>query len=1216
MGARVGNPSIRKWLMLSIALFLLWMKLPDQSANATVQTEIMSKWGDHFGEELWELAETMTKASEITQKYKAHNARVEHKDGTSLIKSIVENASRMLTRKMDAIKCIINQAETLSEQFEFNDTIADNFTYYSSKYSNIDGRPEPEIPETLLENIWMYRNMSLNPDTHFFDISVNTSYSSVHVPQNVYDRYPWVLEALQWSEELDDVFKQNYKSDPALSWQYFGSSTGLLRHYPALEWNRDVVDTFDCRKRSWYIETATCSKDIVILLDNSGSMTGYRNYIAQLTVKSVLDTFSNNDFINIYKYSNDVEPLIPCFSDILVQATPENIRFFNDYVKELQPDGYANVKKGFIKAFELLQYYRELRRCNESRSGCNQAIMLITDGVPSNITEVFEQYNWYENGTKIPVRVFTYLLGREVTKVREIQWMACLNRGHYSHIQSLDEVQEEVLKYVTVIAMPLVLQKEEHPPTWTHAFTDTAENLLTDLDDDEPPRLMIAVGAPAFDRKAQNNNDTVTARLLGVAGTDIPVEDLDELTLPYKLGVNGYSFIVSNNGYVLMHPDLRPVYKGRLKENYNSVDLTEIEQVLNNLTDANDESLTGREENPLMEELRQELVLSNFGKMLKVPVRFHYDQMRRVSLEYQDYYFAPLNTTPFSLGLALPHDYGNTWIKVGDEIKRNQHMGQNISDFFVGENWKVHPEWVYCKYHYLEGHEFKTPEDELRHFLVRLYEPNWKWSQQYEPEPDDMEKDGLDEPNCGRKTLDDDAYYCNKELVQLLVFDAKVTNNSYREWEFKNDRERKIIDMYNATLRFVATMSGLTRWQFIFGEVEVESDNEFGDFHKKAIDETWYRSAILQHKIDPKSFVYSVPHATDDPEDTELKVTASMAIFPRDGGLEAPGCVTGFQFSQELMFERFMEITSKTTCDGCIETCASESRDCYVIDNNGYVVLSESSNDTGRFFGEVEGAVMQSMVDNELFYMITVFDLQGLCDEEKVVENAALSIMHPLKLLLLGIEWLMTEFLITLSKFDFWVHGIPSSDFYDSDYDDPDYEDLGRPRKPKKPMVDEEEEYFSRPKEIKTEIVYKTCDKKSNLYVMQQDKFIKGDGFIYESMPANPMELLHRPYFAKRIPRSNLLMIIVENEYPSDRVILSAAPQVINHNITEGLPCVKTRLNFLPRRRLEECFTEHANEKLVAQCGDASRPLIQLTVVISSLVSLLLYRCAQTLVQF
>jgi voltage-dependent calcium channel alpha-2/delta-4 len=62
--------------------------------------------------------------------------------------------------------------------------------------------------------------------------------------------------------------------------------------------------------------------------------------------------------------------------------------------------------------------------------------------------------------------------------------------------------------------------------------------------------------------------------------------------------------------------------------------------------------------------------------------------------------------------------------------------------------------------------------------------------------------------NCGRKSFGDDAYYCNKELIELLVFDAKVTNESYQSWTFKNDREREIVETYNATVRFVGTMSG------------------------------------------------------------------------------------------------------------------------------------------------------------------------------------------------------------------------------------------------------------------------------------------------------------------------------------------------------------------------------------------------------------------------
>lgn len=80
-------------------------------------------------------------------------------------------------------------------------------------------------------------------------------------------------------------------------------------------------------------------------------------------------------------------------------------------------------------------------------------------------------------------------------------------------------------------------------------------------------------------------------------------------------------------------------------------------------------------------------------KKLNVSVRFHYDKMRRVSEEKYDYYFAPLNSTPFTLGLAIPSKYGQTAIKVGDEI--GDHLNKNLSmtDYFRGQNWKVHPDW-------------------------------------------------------------------------------------------------------------------------------------------------------------------------------------------------------------------------------------------------------------------------------------------------------------------------------------------------------------------------------------------------------------------------------------------------------------------------------------------------------------------------------------------
>lgn len=96
------------------------------------------------------------------------------------------------------IQCIANIAEELAENFVFNDTESESFQYYSSKYSTINGvsctnRSETkeqcnefEIVRNATETT--YLNMTLKRDKHFYHISVNTEFASVHVPTNVYDR--------------------------------------------------------------------------------------------------------------------------------------------------------------------------------------------------------------------------------------------------------------------------------------------------------------------------------------------------------------------------------------------------------------------------------------------------------------------------------------------------------------------------------------------------------------------------------------------------------------------------------------------------------------------------------------------------------------------------------------------------------------------------------------------------------------------------------------------------------------------------------------------------------------------------------------------------------------------------------------------------------------------------------------------------------------------
>ena len=40
------------------------------------------------------------------------------------------------------------------------------------------------------------------------------------------------MEDAYWSQALDPVFRKNYEKDPTLTWQYFGSASGLFRNFP------------------------------------------------------------------------------------------------------------------------------------------------------------------------------------------------------------------------------------------------------------------------------------------------------------------------------------------------------------------------------------------------------------------------------------------------------------------------------------------------------------------------------------------------------------------------------------------------------------------------------------------------------------------------------------------------------------------------------------------------------------------------------------------------------------------------------------------------------------------------------------------------------------------------------------------------------------------------------------------------------------------------
>ncbi|XP_017029919.1 voltage-dependent calcium channel subunit alpha-2/delta-3 isoform X5 [Drosophila kikkawai] len=1186
-----------------------------------INYNLVHSWADKLGTELFHLGDFITRRKEVQNHFK--DAKVVSRNGASIVDSMAKEIEMMMDLKVSAVRRIMDTAENTALSHQ-NDMADKMFSYYNAKEMLEPGDPIPPIPTPAPDMdkdigeplIYVQpKVVVLEPRPEFHNTPVNFSVSSVHVPVNVFDRAPDVIKAIQWSENLDQIFRDNYKNDPTLSWQFFGSSTGFMRQFPASKWNKDVpVDLYDCRLRSWYMEAATSPKDIIILMDGSGSMLGQRLDIAKHVVNTILDTLGTNDFVNIFTFDKEVSPVVGCFEETLIQANLGNIRELKEGIESFKPKSIANYTAALTKAFEILEDTKSTSRGAQ----CNQAIMIIGDGAPENNREVFELHNWRDPPYK-PVRVFTYLIGKEVANWDDIRWMACENQGYYVHLSDTAEVREMVLNYIPVMARPLVLGRHDHPVIWSQVYADIEDTKLSDylwdinqceyqkadvleywqvhdrmLEPSEMHRrkyrrmketwnqpvdsnvyqFMTTVSMPIYDRRENANiteevlinealwelqtRETRIANILGVAGTDVPINEIKKLLSPFTLGVNGYAFIVTNNGYILFHPDFRPIFQGYiLKPSYNSVDMIEVELL--------DDDRPARDFNPVLMTIRDSIINQSTGSKWML-VKNHFDEMKRVTRIKRQYYWTAIKKTPFTLVISYPEQYGVSRldIRTDQEIHRMNVEGTNLRSFFAGKKWKIHPDWLFCKH---SNRTFKTPEIELLYFLERMSEPGWRWPGSRSAMPPEHAA----------------AMFCDRQLMQALVFDAHATDWYANTTSFMEDKiTHEFKQRFGVTVAFLATHSGLTRWhEFHSNNAEESGAGEtFSKNNTRAIDEIWYKRAVDQHFVRDESFVYSVPFDAGE-SNSEILVTASHAVFHSEGGKSAPAAVVGFQFQHSALYKLFHNITGNA--------CAVDDKDCYILDNNGYVVISTRVHETGRFFGEVNGAIMKRLLEENVYRKVVVYDYQAVCFESKNDNNASSMLLSPLFHLLRVGKWLLHTALWYIVQLLQWAPGV-SSHYADMYGDSNDTEPPPAP--PPEPerhahgngngghgKKNDDDHWLRYLTLHRTRL--KPCDMKRELYTLFNEK----DNVVY-NMTAHACE---RPFVVLPIPLSNLILLVIDQMCPRDAtLVLTVNPQHIDYHlsINDSLACFKQAREF-NRVRPQSCISRHANESSIKLCGKA-----------------------------
>ncbi|KAE8296692.1 Voltage-dependent calcium channel subunit alpha-2/delta-4 [Larimichthys crocea] len=739
-----GRVPRRRKLLGILGFLCLWITA---QAQMKIPPETVQQWASVFSVELQEFTTKYSGSLLLQKKLKDVEPiiKIVEVDGNDLVKDYSDEIERMLGSKMKSVKRLAESAEDADLYHEFNASL--QFDYFNSMLINTvddDGN-----------NVDLGGEFPLEENEHFNNMAVNTQQSDIQIPTNVYNKDPNILNAIYNSEALNDVFIGNFQKDPTLTWQYFGSSTGFFRIYPGIKWTPDSngVAAFDCRNRNWYIQAATSPKDIIIMVDISGSMKGLKMTIAKHTINTILDTLGRERLCQRHRctdpvsscvqYTDYVRYVEPCFKGTLVQADLDNREHFKQLVEDLHVKGEAKIKHAMKESFKILNE----ARANGQGSMCNQAIMLITDGAMEDFESVFEEFNWPERR----VRVFTYLIGREMTFAQNTKWIACNNKGYYTHISTLADVQENVMEYLHVLSRPMVIN-HDHDIIWTEAYMDTVLPNTKEL----------------FTTKAQS--------LLLMTSVAMPVFSKKKETLSHGILLAGRSrlcLLITNNGYILAHPDLRPLYKYgkklKPKPNYNSVDLSEVEW------------------EDTEEKLRTAMVRGETGSS-SLSIRASVDKGKRPLFLINDYYYTNIDETPFSFGMVLTRGHGGLMFlgNVSVEEGRISHNSLHPLHKLLYEVLQLAcmisppqtspspPEWTYCETDIDPGHRKYTQlQAAIRYLLGK--------------EPD---------------------LECDEVLLQQTLFDAVVTAPLEAYWNalMLNDRVEPGVETV-----FLGTRSGLMR---------------------------------------------------------------------------------------------------------------------------------------------------------------------------------------------------------------------------------------------------------------------------------------------------------------------------------------------------------------------------------------------------------------------
>lgn len=332
------------------------------------------------------------------------------------------------------------------------------------------------------------------------------------------------------SSLLEPVMKENVLNDPLLKWQYVGHPSGVFRKYPGTE----PLTNYDPRLRPWYIDASTGPKDMVFLLDISGSMGSSDFELARKVLVNLLRAATPRDMIGVVQVGFDVFHF-SCFGNRMVPGTSENIQMLVDWVlgEFPQPSGPTQLDLGIEAAYNMLEKLNPVQRTN-----CQKVLTFFSDFINTRgedyVTIIKERTEVLSSSTSNPP--FIFALSPKTSVSPSFHTIGC-NSLDYFGVSIVFHSESTFLDQVNYFNI-LSSSRTQGEAVWTSPYLDAA-----------------GLGVMSTTSLAVFADPEHGSELLGVIGIDVVLSEINDLVKGYARPFS-YAFLMEQSGLVVSHPRL------------------------------------------------------------------------------------------------------------------------------------------------------------------------------------------------------------------------------------------------------------------------------------------------------------------------------------------------------------------------------------------------------------------------------------------------------------------------------------------------------------------------------------------------------------------------------------------------------------------------------------------------------------------------------------